>query len=127
MVTPANPVMDAFTVRKESKGHGARRRIEGADEVVRVALPALITIEKGLCEPRYPSLPNLMKAKKKPVKTMGAADVAGFAEVVAEVGGAVLDRLEPPPERPPGKILDGELEEVVPELVRLLREEAKAI
>lgn len=120
-------VVTQLDVADDATSFVARRRIEGADEVVRVALPALITIEKGLCEPRYPSLPNLMKAKKKPVKTMGAADVAGFAEVVAEVGGAVLDRLEPPPERPPGKILDGELEEVVPELVRLLREEAKAI
>ena len=56
-----------------------------------------------------------------------AADVAGFAETTGAIGGAVTDRLVPPPERPPGKVLEGDVEEVVPELVRLLREEAKAI
>ena len=105
----------------------ANRRIEGADEVVRVRLPALLTCEKGLCECRYPSLPNLMKAKKKPVKKLTAADVPNLADVTAAIGGTVTARLEPPPERPPGKILTGEPNETAAELVRLLREEAKAI
>lgn len=104
-----------------------RRRIEGADEVFRGSLPALLTIEKGLVEMRYPSLPNLMKAKKKPVRAVSAAEVPGFPEIVSRLGGTEIHRLEPPPQRPPGKVLRGEPAEVVRELVRLLREEAKVI
>lgn len=111
----------------DGKSFVANRRIEGADEVVEVSLPALITCEKGLCECRYPSLPNLMKAKKKPVRVLASVDVAGFAEQTASVGGSLMDRLEPPPPRPPGKMIDGEPQEAARELVRLLREEAKAI
>ncbi|MEW6251622.1 MAG: electron transfer flavoprotein subunit beta/FixA family protein [Planctomycetota bacterium] len=116
-----------FELAADGKAFKAHRRIEGAEEVLQVPLPALITADKGLCEMRYPSLPNLMKAKKKPVKTLKAADVPGFADLVAGVGGTRMGRFEPPPERPPGKLLGGEPEEAARELVRLLREEAKAI
>lgn len=105
----------------------ANRRIEGADEIVEAKLPALLTIEKGLVEARYPSLPNLMKAKKKPVQTLSKADLPGFGDVVGAVGGTEIHKLEPPPQRPPGKILKGDAAETVPQLVRLLREEAKVI
>jgi electron transfer flavoprotein beta subunit len=94
---------------------------------VEVPLPALITAEKGLCEMRYPSLPNLMKAKKKPVETLKAADVPGFNDLVSAAGGMKLHTFRPPPERPPGKVLKGEPEQVVKDLVKLLREEAKAL
>jgi electron transfer flavoprotein beta subunit len=105
----------------------ARRRVEGAEEVVQVPLPALVTGEKGLCEMRYPSLPNLMKAKKKPVKVLKAADVGDLASATGGLGGSKMHGFELPPERPPGKLIDGEPEEAAKELVRLLREEAKAI
>ncbi|MCK4340153.1 MAG: electron transfer flavoprotein subunit beta/FixA family protein [Phycisphaerae bacterium] len=114
-------------VAEDGQSFVAHRRIEGADEIVQVLLPALITCDKGLCEMRYPSLPNLMKAKKKPVKTLTAADVAGLAETTAGLGGTAMHAFEPPPERPPGKIIAGEPEEAAQELVRLLREEAKTI
>jgi len=114
-------------VAANGKSLTASRRIEGAEEVVELPLPALITAEKGLCEMRYPSLPNLMKAKKKPVRTLKAADLPSFAEITASVGGMRLHDFEPPPERSPGKILKGEPHEAVKELVRLLREEAKAL
>ncbi|MFH1745866.1 MAG: electron transfer flavoprotein subunit beta/FixA family protein [Planctomycetota bacterium] len=114
-------------VAEDGTSFVARRRVEGAEEVVEITLPALVTGEKGLCEMRYPSLPNLMKAKKKPVHALTAGDVAGLAEATSGVGGMKLHGFEPPPERPPGKILDGEPEEAVKELVRLLREEAKAL
>ncbi len=112
-------------VADDGKSFTARRRIEGAEEVVQVPLPALLTCDKGLCEMRYPSLPNLMKAKKKPVQVLKAADVPGFA--TSAVGGTQLHTFQPPPERPPGKLIPGEPEEAARELVRLLREEAKAI
>lgn len=116
-----------FELAADGKSFTAHRRVEGAEEVVEVGLPALLTAEKGLVEPRYPSLPNLMKAKKKPVRVVTKADVPGFDEAVGRAGGTEMHRLEPPPQRPPGKVLKGEPEQVVPELVRLLREEAKAI
>jgi electron transfer flavoprotein beta subunit len=116
-----------FEMADDGKSFVAHRRIEGAEERVEVPLPALITADKGICEMRYPSLPNLMKAKRKPVKAMTAADIPGFAELIAGVGGARMHQLAPPPERPPGKILKGETGESVRELVKLLREEAKAI
>ncbi len=116
-----------FEPAEDGKSFTANRRIEGADERVEVRLPALVTCEKGLCEMRYPSLPNLMKAKRKPVKAMTAADVPGFAEITAGVGGSEMHQFAPPPQRPPGRILKGEAEETAKELVKLLREEAKAI
>jgi electron transfer flavoprotein beta subunit len=111
----------------DGKSFVAHRRIEGAEEVVEVGLPAVVTCDKGLCEMRYPSLPNLMKAKKKPVKVMHAADVAGFSEAIAGLGGTAMHTFRPPPERPPGRMLDGEPEQAAKELVRLLRDEAKVI
>jgi len=119
------------TVKAEFAADGrsltAHRRIEGAEEVIEVRLPAVLTIDKGLCEMRYPSLPNLMKAKKKPVRTLGAADVSGLAAATSALGGIRMQDLRPPPERPPGKIIPGEPEQAARELVRLLREEAKVI
>ena len=76
---------------------------------------------------RYPSLPNLMKAKRKPVQVLKAAEVAGLAQATAGLGGMKLHSFEPPPARPEGKIIPGEPEEAAKELVRLLREEAKAL
>ncbi len=117
----------SLEIAADGRSLSARRRIEGADEVVEASLPALLTIEKGLVEMRYPSLPNLMKAKKKPVRVVTKGDVADFDTVIAHAGGTEIHRFEPPPQRPPGKILKGDVNETVPQLVKLLREEAKVI
>lgn len=116
-----------FELAEDGKSFVAHRRVEGAEEQVEVQTPALVTCEKGLCEMRYPSLPNLMKAKKKPVKKMAAADVPGFQDAIAGIGGMQMHTFAPPPERPPGKVLQGETDETAKELARLLREEAKVI
>jgi len=117
----------ALEFADDGQSFTAHRRIEGAEEIVRVPLPALLTCDKGLCEMRYPSLPNLMKAKKKPVRTLTAGDVGDLAQITADVGGTRLHDFQPPPERPPGKLIDGEPDDAARELVRLLREEAKVI
>ncbi len=111
-------------VSDDGKSFTARRRIEGAEEVVECDLPALLTIEKGLVEPRYPSLPNLMKAKKKPVKVLTSSDLSIDG---AHEAGTTFESIAPPPPRPECKFIEGEPEEMARELVRALREEAKVV
>lgn len=117
----------ALEIAPDAGSLTAARRVEGAEEKVRVTLPALLTIEKGLVEPRYPSLPNLMKAKKKPLAVKTAADVPGFGDIAGAVGGTEMHKLEPPPARPAGKVIKGEPAQQAAELVQLLRGEAKVI
>lgn len=117
----------ALEIAADGRSFEASRRIEGAEERVRGSLPALLTIEKGLVEPRYPSLPNLMKAKKKPLAVKTAADVPGFADLIGGVGGTEIHKLAPPPARAAGKVIKGDPPQQAAELVRLLREEAKVI
>ncbi len=95
----------------------AGREIEGAMEVVEFPLPAVLTTDKGLNEPRYPALKGIMAAKKKPLEVKPVTLGAGGIEILAML---------PPPERKAGRIV-GEGAAAVPELVRLLREEAKVL
>ncbi|HXL52287.1 MAG TPA: electron transfer flavoprotein subunit beta/FixA family protein, partial [Gemmatimonadales bacterium] len=95
----------------------AEREIEGGIEVVEFPLPAVLTTDKGLNEPRYPALKGIMAAKKKPLEVKPVSLGGGGLELLA---------LTPPPERKEGKIV-GEGAAAVPELVRLLREEAKVL
>ncbi|HMN48778.1 MAG TPA: electron transfer flavoprotein subunit beta/FixA family protein [Ignavibacteriaceae bacterium] len=95
----------------------AEREIEGGKEVVGTELPAIITAQKGLNEPRYASLKGIMAAKKKTIVEKPAAPSTNFTEV--------LD-MSLPSSKQPGRIL-GTDSTAVPELVKLLREEAKVI
>lgn len=102
------------------------RTVEGGTVVVDASLPALITTQRGLNEPRYTSLPGIMKAKKKPidVKTVAdlgidPADLTPKTKVIA---------LKKPPERGGGRIIEGETPaEKAQVLVTALKEEAKVI
>jgi len=86
-------------------------------------LPCVVTAQKGLNEPRYASLPGIMKAKKKPVDVKNAAALGIATEAKAKVAKTI-----PPPARAAGKIICGEDPvQKAAELGRLLREEAKAI
>ena len=99
------------------------RPIEGAQLLIQSSLPCVVTAQKGLNEPRYASLPGIMKAKKKPVDVK---DAAGLGITVAPK--AKVAKTLPPPARPPGKIICGEEPaEKARELAKLLREEAKVI
>ncbi len=107
----------------EDKKIKAVRPIEGAQLLIEAGLPCLITAQKGLNEPRYASLPGIMKAKKKPVDVKNAAALGITPAVKAKVV-----RLTPPPARAPGKIIAGDDPAVkAAEMARLLREEAKVI
>jgi len=114
----ALPCVTAVAHLEIDGGKGAaEREIEGGVEVVEFPLPAVLTTDKGLNEPRYPALKGIMAAKKKPLEVKPVSLGAGGLEILA---------MTPPPERQEGKIV-GEGAAAVPELVRLLREEAKVL
>ncbi|MFH1874057.1 MAG: electron transfer flavoprotein subunit beta/FixA family protein [Pseudomonadota bacterium] len=94
----------------------------GTKEIISVPLPVVIGCEKGLNEPRYPSLPGIMKAKSKPLEELKATDLLENPAKKLNILSYSL-----PPERTAGKIIEGEPEQAAAELVRLLREEAKVI
>ena len=95
----------------------AEREIEGGREVVETELPAIITAQKGLNEPRYASLKGIMASKKKVIEEKPAKAVDDLTEII---------KLTIPSAKQPGRII-GTDASAVPELVRLLREEAKVI
>ena len=95
----------------------AQREVEGALEVVEFSLPAVVTAEKGLNDPRYPALRGIMLAKKKPLQ---------IKDVDLEQGGIEVLELALPSERRAGRIV-GEGPDAVPALVDALRNEAKVI
>jgi electron transfer flavoprotein beta subunit len=112
------PCVSAVTKLEIEGGKGtAHREIEGGVEVVTFALPAALSCEKGLNTPRYPALKGIMAAKKKPIEVKPVTFAAARVRVAA---------LEMPPVRKEGRIV-GEGVDAVPELVRLLREEAKVL
>jgi electron transfer flavoprotein beta subunit len=101
-----------------------KREIEGgAFEMIEATLPTLIAAQKGMNEPRYASLPNIMKAKKKEVKALKAADV-GVSDADQKIK---YKNLQLPPPKQAGKKIAGDPAAQAKELVRLLHEEAKVV
>ena len=86
-------------------------------------MPCVLGATKGLNEPRYPKFPDIMKAKKKPVKEIALADL-GLSE---EGPASELLVLEKVPERTGAKMIGGDVRQAVVELVRILKEEEKVI
>lgn len=99
------------------------READGRTEVVTVPLPALVTADKSLNKPRYPKLPNIMKAKKKPLEAKSVADLG--VNLGASKTRAI--RYELPPAKTGAKILSGTPAEAAAALVQALRNEAKVI
>ena len=122
-------VVTKVDVSDDGKSLTVEREIEGgAKEVIQANLPALIAAQKGLNEPRYASLPGIMKAKKKPIDVVDLGKTGLSADEVGEKGAKVkISKYALPPEREAGKILEGEPEDMAAQVVKLLREEAKAI
>lgn len=117
----------ASITKLELLGHQAvaTRDAEGDTEVVEVPLPALFTAQQGLNEPRYPSLPGIMKAKKKPFLQLTLDDLSlSIVDIAARTEQISLSL---PPERKAGQILQGDLSQQAAQLVQLLRTEAKVI
>src|SRR2546430_13088808 len=100
------------------------REVEGGHEVWKAPLPVLATVHKSEKEPRYPSLPGIMKAKKKEILERP------FAALRIDASGPMLEELsmEPPPARGGRKILkDGDSKQIAEQLATLLRDEAKVL
>lgn len=92
---------------------------EGIEEVLKAKAPLVLSADKGLNTPRYPSLPGIMKAKKKPFHSQTVE--APAKEKVK------LMSLNLPPEKKPPQMLSGSTEEQVKELVKILKEKEKVL
>ncbi len=112
-----NCVSVAVSFNIEGNKITAEREIEGGKEVIETTLPAVITAQKGLNEPRYASLKGIMAAKRKTIEEKDAAASDNKIEVI---------QMKKPLGKQAGKII-GSDSSAVPELVRLLKEEAKVI
>lgn len=99
-----------------------RKVAGGTQEIYQTKFPVVIGTEKGLNTPRYASLPGIMKAKTKPVEKKKVEELLGGATQLVQLKNFTL-----PPERAAGKKIAGEPAQAAAELVKLLREEAKAI
>src|SRR5512142_168727 len=96
-------------ISEDKKSARCIREVDGDRDIAETTLPAIITSQQGLNEPRYPSLKGIMGAKKKPIKDWKAADI-GIDPATVGAAGSKLEvvQIDPPPARPPGKIIPGE-------------------
>lgn len=103
------------------------RTVEGGTVVLEAPLPALFTTQKGLNEPRYASLPGIMKAKRKPLDIKSLSDIGIDVSEIGEPMAKIV-AMKLPPERDVGKIIKGDSSlSIAAELVKVLHEEAKVI
>ncbi len=122
----------AVAVESDGSKVSIERPIEGGKVTLEADLPALVTMggSHAVWNPRYASLPGIMKAKKKPLDIKKLADLGlDPAEFGPDAARIRITSLEMPPERAAGRIIDGDLdtEGKAKELARVLREEAKVI
>jgi electron transfer flavoprotein beta subunit len=95
----------------------------GSIGVIRMPLPCIVGAGKALNKPRYPTLPDIMKARKKPIRTITLDSL----DLDSPAGSMEVVDLRPAVEERRSKIIGGPPENAVAELVELLREEAKVI
>jgi len=126
---PQIVVVTKVEVSEDGKKAKVNRQIIGGEEIIEVPLPAVLTAQKGLNEPRYASLPGIMKAKKKEIKSVKTADLGLDPNSVGRSGAKTrILKMYSPPQREGAKMIEGETAEATaPKLAKLLREEAKVI
>ncbi|WP_181349768.1 electron transfer flavoprotein subunit beta/FixA family protein [Thalassobacillus sp. CUG 92003] len=112
-------------IKVDGENVNIERDVEGDVEKIETSLPLLVTCQQGLNEPRYPSLPGIMKAKKKPLEELELDDLDLEEDDVEQKSRTTEIFL--PPEKEAGKVLEGESDEQVKELVSLLKTEAKVL
>ncbi|HEY8181000.1 MAG TPA: electron transfer flavoprotein subunit beta/FixA family protein [Thermoanaerobaculia bacterium] len=105
----------------------AHREIEGAEEIIEASLPAVVTAQKGLNEPRYAPLKGIMAAKKIPIEAKSVADL-GLQDSDIFNQRVTVVSLELPPEKSGGRKIDGgDAANAAKEILKYMREEAKAL
>jgi electron transfer flavoprotein beta subunit len=120
---PQTTVVVKLELSADGRSAVAHREIEGALEIVDVTLPAVITAQKGLNEPRYASLKGIMAAKKKAIEPVDP----GALGITKDGARTVVENLAAPPARAAGRKLEGDADAQVAELVRILHDEMKII
>jgi electron transfer flavoprotein beta subunit len=105
----------------------AEREIEGAHETVEGTLPAVFSAQKGLNEPRYPSIKGVMAARRKEITVKNAEALGIKGTVGGDNRKVVIKEMTLPPDRGSGRRLEGDIDAQVKTLVDLLRKEAHVI
>ena len=115
---PAATVVVALTI--DGNKATAEKEVEGGREIIELDMPCIVAEQKGLNDPRYPSLPNIMKAKQKPIQEIVGSAIAARTEIL---------QMTKPDKKRANKIVksDGNPTAAAHELARLLHEEAKVI
>ncbi len=104
------------------------REVEGGTEVLAVPFPAVLTVERSLNEPRYPSLPGIMKAKRKVIKTVTLQELGlSAATVGAPAARMTVVHLATPPKRTAGRIVQEDADQAAAAIVTFLQEHAKVL
>lgn len=120
VVTKIEPLDNGWHVEREVEG--------GQIEIYEVEGPVLIGAHKSLNQPRYASLPGIMKAKRKPLDLLKPSDLGMDSSELNTLSQTSVESYYYPPEKPEGKIFQGEaVEAMVDKVVKLMREEAKVI
>lgn len=120
------PYVTTITSLKiDGKTVNIEKDVEGDVEVIETSLPLLVTCQQGLNEPRYPSLPGIMKAKKKPLEELELDDL-DIDEDDVEPKTKTID-IFLPEEKAAGRVLEGDVQDQVKELVSLLKNEKKVL
>lgn len=123
MGLPQVLVVTRIELAPDGKKAVCHRDIEGGTMVVETPMPVVISCQKGLNEPRLPSIIDIKRANKKTVETVEAK---GLSEGITGLR-VQIERFSPPPPRSVGKILQGDMSAAAKELAKLLHEEAKII
>lgn len=123
---PFVSVVTKLNLSEDGQQAVVTRQIEGGSEVIEAPLPLLLTCQKGLNEPRLPSLKGIMAAKKKEVRVLDAKAIDLDPASIGTKRVKIVD-LSLPPERKKGIILQGSVEESVSQLVKILHDEVKVV
>lgn len=126
---PSYAFVTELTPDAAARSLAMKRYVEGGEEVFRAPFPAVISLLKGAADPRTPTLPNILKARKKPLSKVPLADAQAKAQALpgGPASGSVKSFVLPPP-RTGAKMVDFQTpEEAADKLLKLLREEAKVL
>lgn len=105
----------------------ADREIEGAHETVEGSLPVVLSAQKGLNEPRYPGIKGVMAARRKEIAIKNAESLGLTGKIGVDQAALKLVEMALPPERPHGRLIEGDADTQVKTLIHLLKTEAQVI